>query len=309
MSRLLLRPCSIRYILAAVVLASSAAAQSGWPKLNYAVEPNWPRLPAGWTFEETPGVAVDAREHVFVFHRGPHSIMEFDKEGTFIRSWGDGVFVRPHGLKFDAEGNLWAADDQGHIVVKMDAQGRVRMVLGRKNNKGETNDLFNRPTDIAFAPNGDFYVSDGYGNSRVVKFTREGKFVTAWGKKGSAEGEFNLPHAVAVDRQGRVYVGDRENHRMQIFDANGKFLTQWKHVGSPWGIVITPDNFLFMCDGHNNRILKLNLSGEVLGTLSGPGKLPGQLDFSHHMAVGPSGSIYVAEIKNWRAQKFVPQSK
>lgn len=297
------------YLWAALVLAAVAVAQNDWPKLNYAVDPNWPHLPAGWTFEETPGVAVDAREHVFAFHRGPHSIIEFDKEGNFVRSWGDGVFVRPHGLKFDGNGNLWAADDLGHIVVKMDAQGRVRMVLGRKNTKGETNDTFNRPTDIAFAPNGDFYVSDGYGNSRVVKFTREGKFVTAWGKKGTGEGEFNLPHSVAVDKQGRVYVGDRENYRMQVFDANGKFIAQWKHVGSPWGITITPDDSIFMCDGHNNRILKLNLKGEVLGVLSGPGKLPGQLDYSHHIAVGPSRSIYVAEIKNWRVQKFVDKSK
>jgi DNA-binding beta-propeller fold protein YncE len=285
-----------------------AAAQTNWPKLKHAVDPAWPRLPAGWTFEETPGVAVDAREHAFVFHRGPHSIIEFDKAGGYLRSWGDGVFVRPHALEFDPEGNLWAVDDQGHMVVKMDAEGRVRMVLGRKNLKGETNDSFNRPTDIAFASNGDFYVTDGYGNSRVVKFTRDGKFVKTWGKKGAAEGDFNLPHSVAVDKRGRVYVGDRENYRMQVFDADGKFITQWKHVGSPWGVVITADDSIFMCDGYNNRILKLNLSGEVLGVLSGPGKLPGELDYAHHLAVGPSGSIYVAEIKNWRVQKFSAQS-
>ncbi|MFN3325046.1 MAG: peptidyl-alpha-hydroxyglycine alpha-amidating lyase family protein [Bryobacteraceae bacterium] len=283
-----------------------ALAQS-WPKLDYAVDPEWPRLPPGWTFEETPGVAVNAQEHVFVFHRGRHSIMEFDKSGNLVRSWGDGVFVRPHGLRFDNEGNLWAADDLGHIVVKMDSLGRVRMVLGRKNNKGETDDTFNRPTDMAFAPNGDFYVSDGYGNSRVVKFDKNGRFVKAWGKKGKGEGEFNLPHAVAVDKRGRVYVGDRENYRMQIFDADGKFIAQWTHVGSPWGIVITDDEQLYMCDGHNSRILKLSLSGEILGVLGEPGRLPGQLDFVHHMAVGPSRSIYVAEIKNWRVQKFSPR--
>jgi DNA-binding beta-propeller fold protein YncE len=294
-------------IFAALVLSVIAAAQNNWPKLKYTVDPDWPRLPAGWTFDETPGVAVDSREHVFAFHRGPHPIMEFDKGGNLVRSWGDGVFVRPHALKFDAEGNMWGADDQGHIVFKMDAQGRVRMVLGRKNTKGETKDTFNRPTDLAFAPNGDVYITDGYGNSRVVKYTRDGQYITEWGKKGTAEGEFNLPHAVAVDKQGRVYIGDRENHRMQIFDANGKFITQWKHVGSPWCIVITPDESLFMCDGYNNRILKLNLKGEVLGVLSGPGKLPGLLDYAHHMAIGPSGTIYVAEIKNWRVQKFVPQ--
>src|SRR5918996_1130545 len=148
-------PLSVRWMMLSLSLI--AMAQDNWPKLSHKVDPNWPTLPAGWTFEETPGVAVDKREHVFVFHRGPHSIMEFDKEGALVRTWGDGVFVRPHGLKFDPDGNLWAADDQGHVVVKMDASGRVRMVLGRKNTKGETDDLFNRPTDIAFGPGGDVY--------------------------------------------------------------------------------------------------------------------------------------------------------
>jgi DNA-binding beta-propeller fold protein YncE len=296
----------LKTAIVALIMATVAAGQN-WQKLNYAVDPEWPRLPAGWTFEETPGVAVDSREHVFVFHRGPHSIIEFNKEGTVARSWGDGIFVRPHGLKFDGQGNLWAVDDQGHMVVKMDAQGRVRMVLGRKNTKGETNDTFNRPTDIAFAPNGDFYVSDGYGNSRVVKFTRDGKFVKTWGKRGEAPGEFNLPHGIAVDKRGRVYVGDRDNRRMQVFDADGNFITQWKHVGSPWGVAMTADDHIVMCDGYNNRILKLNLNGEVQGVLSGPGKLPGEVDYSHHIAVAASGSIYVAEIKNWRVQKFSPK--
>lgn len=294
-------------LLLTAVEVPAVRAQANWPALPYAVDPDWPRLPAGWTFEETPGVAVDAREHVFVFHRGRHSIIEFDKSGNVVRFWGDGVFVRPHALEFDPEGNLWAVDDQGHIVVKMDGLGRVRMVLGRKNTRGETSDTFNRPTDIAFAPNGDFYVTDGYGNSRVVKFDKQGRFVKAWGKKGSAPGEFDLPHAVVVDARGRVYVGDRENRRLQVFDADGNFLAVWNHVGSPWGLAISSDQFLFLCDGYNNRILKLGLDGAVLGVVGSHGKLPGELDYAHHLAVGPSGSLYVAEIKNWRVQKFQPR--
>ncbi len=292
------------YTLAAIPLAALVWAQAEFPALPHKVDPDWPKLPAGWTFQETPGVAVDSREHVYVLHRGEHPIMEFDREGKFVRSWGDGVFLRAHGLKVDPEGNLWVVDDGGHTVMKMDAAGRVRMILGRKGQSGETHENFNRPTDVAFAPNGDFYVSDGYGNSRVVKFSKDGRFLKAWGKKGTAEGEFNTPHAVAVDRQGRVYVGDRENRRLQVFDAEGKFLAQWKHVGSPWGLFLTADQSLYLCDGYANRVLKLSLDGNVLGTTAGPGKLAGQLDFAHHLAVGPSGSIYVAEIKNWRAQKF-----
>ena len=298
-----------RNLIVLVFACGSALSQSQPtpPTLPYRVEAEWPKLPAGWTFQETPGVAVDAREHVFVFHRGEHPLIEFDRAGNLVRSWGDGVYLRPHAVRIDPEGSLWAVDDLGHIVVKMDAMGRVRMVLGRKGNKGETKDLFDRPTDIAFARNGDFYVSDGYGNSRVVKFSKDGRYLTAWGKKGTAPGEFNLPHSVAVDKQGRVYVGDRENYRMQIFDENGKFLKEWKHVGSPWGVFITDDQSLYMCDGHNNRILKLNLEGNILGSLGSAGRLPGQLDYAHHLSVGRSGAIYVAEIKNWRVQKFSPR--
>ena len=277
------------------------------PSLNYSLVPDWPRLPDGWTFEETAGVAVDARSHVFVFHRGPHPFMEFDAEGTLLRSWGDGAYVRPHSLKIDLEGNLWAVDVDGHVVLKLDAGGRVQMVLGRRNTPGETDELFNRPTDVAFSRDGSIFVSDGYVNSRVVKFTKDGRFVKAWGKKGTGEGEFDLPHAVAVDDQGRVYVGDRANARLQIFTADGKFITQWNHVGSPWSIVITGDQQLFMSDGVSNRILKVGLDGTIKGRLSGPGRMPGQLSFPHQVAVAPNGSIYVAEIKNWRVQKFIPR--
>jgi sugar lactone lactonase YvrE len=294
-------------MLCLVAMFASCALAQSIPALNFKVDPNWPQLPAGWILQETPGIAADRNEHVFVFSRGEHAIIEFDRDGKMIRSFGERVFVRPHGVRFDPEGNLWAIDDGGHFVVKMDSAGRVRMVLGRKSSPGEAPDTFNRPTDIAFAASGDFYVSDGYGNSRVVKFSKDGKYLKAWGKKGTGEGEFNLPHSVAVDKQGRVYVGDRENRRIQIFDADGKFLNQWKHVGSPWGLYITDDQSIFMCDGYNNRILKLSPDGSIVGSVAEPGRLPGQLDFAHHLTVGRSGSIYVAEIKNWRAQKFSPR--
>jgi DNA-binding beta-propeller fold protein YncE len=196
-------------------------------------------------------------------------------------------------------------DDGGHLVVQLDEQGRVRLVLGRKNTPGETEMNFNRPTDVAFAPNGDIYVADGYGNSRVMRFDREGRFISAWGKKGTKPGEFNLPHAVAVDRKGRVYVGDRENFRMQLFSAEGKFLEEWTHVGSPWGLAMTERDELFLCDGHANRVVKLTLEGKVKGTFGVPGRTAGRLVFAHHLAVDAEGAVYVAEIKNWRVQKFV----
>ena len=289
---------------AATGIALSVSAETKFPALPYEVAPDWPALPAGRNFGEVAGVAADGRGHVFVFHRGPHPVMEFAPDGRMVRSWGDGMYIRPHAVRVDPEGNIWTVDNDTHQVLKMDSAGRVRMVIGRKGQPGETEENFNRPTDVAFAPSGDFYVSDGYGNSRVVKFSKQGRFVTAWGKHGDGEGEFNLPHSIAVDRNGRVYVGDRENYRVQVFDANGGFLMQWRNVGSPWGLEITPGQVLFIADGHNDRILKVTLEGEVLGAFGENGRMPGEFSFVHHLAVGPGGNIFASEIKNQRVQKF-----
>lgn len=285
----------------------TALAETKLPALSYQVDPDWPSLPPGWNFGETAGVATDGRGHVFVLHRGVHPIMEFAPDGRMVRSWGDGMYIRPHAIRVDTHGNIWTVDNDTHQVLKMDSTGRVRMVIGRRGQPGETEENFNRPTDVAFAPNGDFYVSDGYGNSRVVKFSEEGRFLTAWGKKGEGESEFNLPHAIAVDRSGRVYVGDRENHRLQVFDANGGFIAQWRNVGSPWGLEITSEQVLFIADGHNDRILKVTLEGEVLGSFGANGRMPGEFNFVHHLAVGPAGTIFASEIKNQRVQRFDPR--
>jgi sugar lactone lactonase YvrE len=295
-----------RLALAAVVAAGAAAQNGGSvPSLGYKPVADWPRLPPGWNFGETSGIALDSSGHVYVFNRGPHPLVEFDANGNFIRSLAEGMFVRTHGVRIDRSDNIWAVDVDGHFVVKLNPQGRVVMVLGRKGQAADNPQSFNRPTDVAFAANGDIYVADGYVNSRVVKFSKEGKYLLEWGKKGTGDGEFNLVHAVAVDAKGRVYVGDRENRRLQIFDANGKFLAQWKQAGSPWGLEITPDQRLFVADGYANRVLMLNLDGQVLGSLGGPGKMPGEFAFVHAVAVSKGGDIYTAEILNWRPQKFV----
>jgi sugar lactone lactonase YvrE len=312
----------VKNILLLFSFACSVLAQSALPELPYKAQLQWPHLPPGWNFRETPGIAVDARQHVFVVHRGEHPIMEFDEKGNFVRGFGDALFDRAHAVRFDPEGNLWGVDDGSHVVMKLDAEGHVKMVLGRYRKPGESLTparpgprgmrdedilLFNRPTDIAFASNGDFYVSDGYGNSRVVKFSKDGRFLKAWGSRGTAQGQFNTPHSVAVDKQDRVYVADRENYRIQIFTPDGGFLKEWTHVGAPWGLHITPDQSLYMADGYNNRVLKLNLEGKILGALGAPGKLPGQFSYVHHLSVGSDGVIYTAEILNWRPQKFTPR--
>ncbi len=295
-----------KVLLPAALLAGALAQQNAVPpELPYKVAADWPQLPLGMNLGETSGVDTDSRGHVYVFNRGQQPIVELDPAGKFVRAWGEGMITSAHGLRVDRENNIWAVDVAGHTVLKMNPQGRVVMVLGRRGTAGATQTNFNRPTDVAVAPNGDFYVADGYGNSRVMKFSKDGNFLLEWGKKGTAPGEFNLPHTVALDSRGRVYVGDRENHRIQIFDPNGMFLAEWKHAGSPWGLDITPDQRIFMADGYKNQVVLLNLEGQILGRLGGPGKLPGQFDFAHAISVSSAGDIYVAEILNWRAQKFV----
>jgi DNA-binding beta-propeller fold protein YncE len=297
----------VRLLLACVLAFCWAVADSNPPGLPFELEASWLKLPTGWNLHETPGVAAGPQQHVYIFHRGDHPIIEVDRDGRVVRSMGEGLFGAAHGMEVDSEGNIWVTDRGDHTVLKMSSVGRVLMVMGRKGQAAEGEDNFDGPTDIAFAANGDFYVSDGYGNSRVAKFTKDGEFITAWGKAGKAPGEFNLPHAVAVDADGKVYVGDRENYRLQVFDADGKFLEAWDHVGSPWGLHITPGQEIFMADGHNNRVLKLDRSGKILGALGKKGKLPGQFNYAHHLAVDLLGNLYVAEIKNWRVQKFRPR--
>jgi DNA-binding beta-propeller fold protein YncE len=305
--RYLLWPTWLAVLSLAVVCGiSPVAVAADYPAMQYNADAEWPTLPPGWNFGETVGVAVDGKGHVYVFHRGKNPIMEFSPDGRLVRSWGEGMFIRAHSIRVDPEGNIWTVDNDTHQVLKMDPSGRVRMVLGRYGTSGETDELFNQPTDVGFGPNGEIYVTDGYGNSRVVKFSKQGRYVTAWGKPGTGEGEFDAPHAVVVDQQGRVYVGDRENYRVQIFDADGKFLTQWKHVGSPWGLDLQPDGTLFMSDGHNERILKLNLDGKVLGTFGRKGRMPGELGYPHHIGVDSDGNVFAAEIKNQRVQRFSP---
>jgi DNA-binding beta-propeller fold protein YncE len=311
----------MRLFMRYVPLLLAAVSMCGQPVLPLKAVPGWFRLPAGWSFGETVSVAIDARQHAYVLHRGVHPIIEFDAKGGFVRAFGDGMFDRVHATRFDPAGNLWIVDDAAHVVLRFDPEGHVNMVLGRHRMPGDTvaaakvgprgvRDVdilkFNRPTDVAFSPSGEIYVSDGYGNSRIVTFDKDGQFVKTWGSRGTSPGQFDTPHSITVDREGRVYVADRENYRLQVFTADGEFLQQWTHVGSPCGLYMTPDQTLYMCDGYNSRVLKLNLEGKILGAYGTRGKLPGQFSAVHNLTVGGDGAIYTAELLNWRPQKFVP---
>jgi DNA-binding beta-propeller fold protein YncE len=236
-------------------------------------------------------------------------LSEYDEHGTYLRTIGDGLFTHPHGLRVDQDDNLWTTDDGSHLVLKLSQAGHVLLVLGRKGVAAESDWLFNQPTDVAFGKNREIYVADGYGNSRVVKFDRDGKFLKAWGKYGSGQGEFNLPHTIAVDRQGNVYVGDRENMRIEIFDPDGIFLREWTGVGYPYGLFITPDQHVWMIDGGYDRIVELDSNGKILGAFGEPGHAPGQFAWAHFIAVGKDRSIFTADVLNWRFQVFVPTAR
>ncbi len=277
-----------------------------FPELGYQLVAGWGKLPQGWNLGPTTGIGVDSQNNVYVFHRGPHPVICFSSQGDYLRSWGDGIISGPHGLAVDPDDNIWVTDIGSHTVLKFSTQGHLLMVLGQKDSPGEDKSHFDQPTHVAFGLSGEVYVTDGYGNSRVVKFSQKGKYLLSWGRKGTEPGEFNAPHTIAVDDQGRVYVGDRENHRLQIFDENGKFLTQWTHLGSPWGLSIDREaHLIYLCDGYQGRVLKLDLEGQVIGTFGSFGRAPGELSFAHHLSLGQGGELYVAEVLNWRVEKFV----
>jgi DNA-binding beta-propeller fold protein YncE len=276
------------------------------PELGYRVIPDFFHAQDGMTVGEASGVALNSKGHIFLFQRARPMLTEYDEHGTYVRSIGEGLFTHPHGLRIDDEDNLWTTDDGSHLVLKVSPAGRVLLVLGRKDLAAESDWLFNQPTDVAFGKNGEVYVSDGYGNSRVVKVDREGNFLKAWGKYGTGPGEFNLPHTIAVDRQGNIYVGDRENKRIQIFDADGNFLKEWTGIGYPYGLFISADQHVWMIDGGYDRIVELDQDGKIIGALGEPGHAPGQFAWGHFLAVGKDGKIYAADVLNWRFQVFVP---
>jgi DNA-binding beta-propeller fold protein YncE len=292
--------------------AEALARLQNGPPLLYREVGGWPQLPNGMNFGEASGVDVDPRGNVWVFNRGHWPVIEFDRAGKMLQAWTEDTFrvKSAHGIRVGPDGNIWCVDVAGHVIFKMSPQGRVLMVLGnRQGNPGNNNaqDAFNQPTNLVFRPNGNFYVSDGYINSRIIEFNPDGLYVRHWGTKGTGDGEFDLVHDVVIDSKGRVYVADRRNSRIQVFDENGKFLAKWTDAGAPWGLYyVAKENAIYMCDGKYDRIVRLTLDGKVTGVLSEYGKVPGKLDYVHDISVDPEdSSIYTVEIKNWRVQKWV----
>ena len=289
------------FTIAAEILPGENQAGTG---VAYHVAPDFPQLTSKIVLEAVSAVATDSKGDILVFHRGEHPILRFDRTGKLLRSFGDGLFTSAHGLRIDSDDNIWVTDNANHTVIKFNRDGDILLTLGKKNVAGQDALHFNKPADVAFASNGDFYVADGYGNSRVVKFNRAGEFLMAWGEKGTAPGEFNLPHAVQVDAEGLVYVGDRENNRIQVFNADGKFLRQFAGM-APFGLFITPEQFLFVADGRANKVFKMTLAGKVLTSWGATGEEPGNFRMAHALTVARDGAVYVTEITGKRIQKFL----
>ncbi len=316
----------------AALFAVCAVAQQNPGTEPYTVVHGWPVLPEGYVLGQVSGVGVDSHNHVFVFHRAEQSwaqdkshaissptILMFEgANGKLLASWGENRFLEPHGLRIDREDNVWVTDRALQQVFKFSHDGRLLMTLGTERTAGLDGTHFNKPTDVAFAADGSIYVSDGYGNDRIAKFSADGKFLLDWGRKGQEPGEFDLPHNVAVDAQGLVYVADRSNSRIQVFDANGKFLRMWKseELARPWGLAIGPDNMLYVVDGGDlkpappdrGRLLKLDLQGKILAKWSRFGNYDGQIYWGHDLAVGKDGAVYVGDVYHgMRVQKFIPR--
>ncbi len=285
--------------LFALLMLLSLSARAG-----YRVVPDFPQLPKGIRLAGVSGVATDSKGNVLVFHRGAEPLLVFEPSGKFVRAFGKGLFKSAHGLRVDKDDNIWTTDNADHIVIKFDHEGKVLMTLGERGVAGEDERHFNKPADIAFGDNGDFFIADGYGNSRVVKFDKNAKFLLAWGKKGKGESEFNIPHAVRIDSKGLLYVGDRENDRVQVFDQNGKFIRQFGGF-APFGLFITKEDELLVADGRANKVHRVTLEGKVLETWGNRGPEAGNFFLPHGITLAADGAVYVTEIDGKRIQKFV----
>jgi len=261
------------------------------------------KLPHGFSLAECSAVAVNKKGELFLFHRGPRPILCFDAEGRFLRAWGDDVLKIPHGLRVDRDDNVWVTDVGVHRVFKFDPTGKPLLALGT-GEPGSANDQFNQPTDIAFGPKDEVYISDGYGNSRVMEFNQEGRFLKSWGTAGVERGQFRLPHSIIVDGEGRVLVGDRENDRIQIFDGDGKWLTTWNGY-APYGMALDANGRLFVADARAHQVLLLDDHGKVRKRWGRQGDEVGEFQAPHMLALDADGNLYVAEVDGKRMQKFV----
>lgn len=282
---------------------------------NFQYKPTelWAKLPKGISWREVASVAVGPDQKVYVFNRGDHPMIVFDKEGNFLNSWGEDLFVRPHGLTLGLDNSLFCIDDGDHTVRKCSLDGDVLFTIGSPNNPAEpySGNPFNRCTDVAIDPKtNDIYVSDGYMNAKIHVYSPEGKYKFSWGNPGVAPGEFNIPHNIAIDKDSYVYVADRENHRVQIFNSLGKFEGQWNNIHRPCALYISRDQEFYVGElgwglpvnranpNIGPRISVLDVNGHVLSRIGhlGWGLQEGQFLAPHGITLDIDKNIYLGEV-------------
>jgi len=346
--------------LTALLVSMMAHAQAPVPQIPFDSAPDVLKLPKDLYLGEVSGVAVDSKGHIFVFSRGNTTgpayaaaaaqLLEFDANGKFLREIGHNLYAWSfaHTVRVDKQDNIWVTDKGSDVIVRFNPQGQVTMVLGRKQEASDEetgpvkhpkppapaeNGRFRQVTDVTWDPAGNTYISDGYINARVAKVDPNGQWLKSWGTPGKEPGQFNTPHSIAADAQGNIYVADRGNRRIQVFDTDGKLLrimqidVPFDHSvapvignaldpdakagtfspGAPWALCITPgpNQVLYASDAYPGRIYKMTLDGQILGTIGEAGRQPKQFGWIHEIACPSENTLYVAELLNWRVQKLL----
>ncbi|MCS6852203.1 MAG: peptidyl-alpha-hydroxyglycine alpha-amidating lyase family protein [Gemmataceae bacterium] len=312
-------------------LGGGRAADAPYPRVNvataYVVDPNWPQKPADYHWGPVPGIAVDAQDRVYVFTRAQPPVQVYRaSDGKLLMAWGQGIIGSAHHIKIGPDGHVWVADIGHHQVMKFTPEGKLLLAIGTKGHPGCDATHLDRPTDMAITLAGDVFVSDGYGNARIVHFNKDGKYVKEWGTLGSKPGQFSIPHAIAVDPKGRLYVADRNNVRVQVFDQDGRLLDVWHNLVTPWGFHVEADGTLWVCGSSpmqwratdnalgcppkDQLFMRFDPSGKLLQLWTVPKGIdglerPGECNWVHAIATDSQGNIYVGDIVGKRAQKFV----
>jgi DNA-binding beta-propeller fold protein YncE len=305
-----------------------AGVEVGAGAFRYRVTIGWPRVPADMDLVEVAAVATDSQDRAYVFNRGQHPVAVFGPDGELLSRWGQGLFARPHGITIAPDGSVYFVDDTDHTVKQYSPNGRLLMTLGASGQYSDTGATtvdyrtirqagppFNFPTNLAIAPAGDLYVSDGYGNARIHKFTPDGRLLLSWGEPGDGPGQFHVPHGIAVDAEGRVYVADRENDRIQIFTGEGEYLTQWRDVARPCEVFVGDEGTVYVAElgyragmwpgtsppfsnATGGRVSVLDAQGELLARWGGGDHpcAPGDFFAPHDIWVDAQGDVYVGEV-------------
>jgi sugar lactone lactonase YvrE len=292
----------ILLVAASIGLVLGASALTGEKKLSYRLVPNSIQPPPGATLNGVSGLAIDSKDNLFLLQREKPYVMVFDKDGKHVRSW-NGEFTTPHGIRIDDKDNVWIADMANHLVQKFTLEGKLLLSLGVKDMPAWDDRHFNKPADAIIGSDGEIYVGDGYGNSRIAKFSKDGKFLKEWGKPGMETSQFKIPHALYFDPSGKLYVADRENSRVQIFDRDGKHETTWTNTGKPFGLDRL-NGKTYLCDGRTGDVRILDKDGKVLAQWNAN---QGSKDAAHWLCVDRRGTIYLAYVLDKKVQKWVTE--